>query len=257
MTPAPLALHDVTVAHGAHLALRALSLELLAGQCWAVLGPNGAGKSTLARTALGLAAPRSGAVLLGGQRLASLPAAERARALAWLPQLTPTLEGWTVLEVVLAGGAVASGAPWAPPGRREVQRAVEALDELEAGALASRDFAALSGGEQRRVLLARALSRPVSVLVLDEPLASIDVRHQEAVLAAIRARTASGAGVLLSLHEVSVAEVVATHAVLLRQGETVAQGPAAEVLQEGPLAEAFSVPFSRNQALQPAWLKRP
>jgi len=235
-----LSLDQVDAGYGVHPVLRGVSLSLDAGQAWAVLGPNGAGKSTLVRVVMGLVAARAGRVTVAGLSLPGATPAELARSVAWVPQVMEDDAGFTALELALMGRAPHLGA-WGLPGAKDEERARACLDELGVGALADRPLSEVSGGERRRAWVARALVQAPRLLVLDEPTAFLDVRHQVEVLRAVRRRVTEGLGVLAVLHDVNLAAHFATHALLLKDGAVLAAGPARDVLTAGRLSALYGI----------------
>ncbi len=246
-------LQHVSAGYGGAPVLEDVSLEVKAGEAWVVLGPNGAGKSTLAKVAAGLLAPTRGTVVIGGLGATAKPR-ELARQVAWVAQQTPDDLDFTALEVALMGRAPHLG-PMGLTGRRDESLAREALAAFDVGALAERRSSSLSGGERRRVFLARALVQQAPLLVLDEPTAFLDVRHQVETLHLVRRLVSSTVGVLAVLHDVSLASHFATHAVLLSQGRVVGQGPASEVLSVERLSEVYGITMERvgPSTVQPRW----
>ncbi|MBE2253516.1 MAG: ABC transporter ATP-binding protein [Myxococcus sp.] len=246
-------LEGVTVGYGAGPVLHDVSLEVRAGQAWAVLGPNGAGKTTLARVAAGLLAPEQGRVTVGDLPSTAAPAALATRV-AWVPQQAPEGLAFTALEVALMGRAPHLG-PLGLTSARDEQLARDALAAFDVVALADRPVSALSGGERRRVFLARALAQAAPLLVLDEPTAFLDVRHQVETLHLVRQRVSDALGVMAVLHDVSLASRFATHVALLSAGRVVAQGPAREVLSTARLSEVYGITMEQTgeHAFQPRW----
>jgi iron complex transport system ATP-binding protein len=235
-----LALDSVDAGYGETTVLRAVSLSVQAGEAWAVLGPNGAGKSTLVRVVMGLVPARSGRVSVAGLPLPGTSPAEIARRVAWVPQVMEDDSGFTALELALMGRAPHLGA-WGLPGAKDEDRARACLAELGVGALADRPLSEVSGGERRRAWVVRALVQAPQLLVLDEPTAFLDVRHQVEVLRAVRRRVAEGLGVLAVLHDVNLAAHFATHVLLLKDGAVLAAGPVAEVLTAERLSALYGI----------------
>lgn len=246
-------LTSVSAGYGGCEVLRDVSLEVKAGEAWAVLGPNGAGKTTLAKVVAGLLEPMRGAVRVGALGPNATPA-ELARAVAWVPQQTPEGLDFTALEVVLMGRAPHLG-PLGLTGAKDDQLAREALSAFDVSALAERRVSALSGGERRRVFLARALVQQAPLLVLDEPTAFLDVRHQVETLHLVRQRVSPSLGVLAVLHDVSLASRFATHVVLLAKGVVAAQGSVAEVLTTARLEQVYGIAMERrgDHTFEPRW----
>ncbi len=253
MTSALTTLHDVTAGYGGCPVLHDLSLEVKAGEAWAVLGPNGAGKTTLAKVAAGLIPVLKGRVAIGSLASPASPAA-LAKVVAWVPQQAPEGLDFTALEVALMGRAPHLGA-LGLTGAHDERLAREALAAFDVAPLADRPVSSLSGGERRRVFLARALTQAAPLLVLDEPTAFLDVRHQVDTLHLVRQRVSATVGVLAVLHDVSLAARFATHVALLSAGRIVARGLAAEVLTTARLTEVYGIAMEQTgeHSFQPRW----
>ena len=239
-----LSLEDVHAGYPGAPVLRGVGLEAEAGQLWAVLGPNGAGKTTLLKVALGLLAPSRGVVRLEGVPLAQRERADVARRLGWVPQHGAEVD-FTGLELALMGAAPRLGT-WGLPSQADVEAARAALAEAGVAHLADRPLQHASGGERRMAWLARALVQQPRVLLLDEPTAFLDLRHQVDVLARVRARVDRGLCAVAVLHDVNLAASFATHALLLKGGAALAQGPLGEVLTAERLSALFDVPVERG-----------
>ncbi len=251
-----LELDSLRAGYGQTPVLSGVSFRLEPGQAWVVLGPNGAGKSTLVRAVMGLLPASGGTVKVCGLPVQATTSAQLAKVAAWVPQTMDDATGFTGLELALMGRAPHLSA-WGLPGQRDEERALEVMKELGVAHLASRPLAEVSGGERRRVWLARALVQAPKLLVLDEPTAFLDVRHQVETLRAVRRRLADGLGVLAVLHDVNLAMHVATHALLLKDGKCVAQGPVADVLTASALSALFDIAMhpaaEAEQVFVPRW----
>ncbi len=224
-----------------------VSVVVPPGAVVGVLGPNGAGKSTLGRVMAGLRAPDAGAVWLDDVPLAALSPRARALRVAYVAQSESAPEGVSLREWVALGRAPHTG--WLGVLRDRDALAVDrALDAQGLVHLADQPAARLSGGEQRRALVARALAQEAAFLVLDEPLAGLDLAHQAALCADLARLAADGAAVLVVLHDPNLALRWCSHAVLLREGRVLAAGAAAEVLTAPRLAEAFDTPLAKSVA---------
>jgi iron complex transport system ATP-binding protein len=249
-----LQLESVTCGYGERAVLSDVSITLRPGEAWVVLGPNGAGKSTLVRSVMGLLSPRSGSVQICGRVLKD--AKELSRLVAWVPQTMDDATGFTGLELALMGRAPHLSA-WGLPGTGDEARALEVMKELGVEALARRPLSEVSGGERRRVWLSRALVQAPKLLVLDEPTAFLDIRHQVETLRAVQKRLATGLGVLAVLHDVNLARHLATHVLLLKDGRAVAQGPASEVLSAERLTQLYDIAMhpavEEEQVFMPRW----
>lgn len=221
--------------------LQGVSALLAPGGLTAILGPNGAGKTTLLRLGLGLLAPASGRVLVGGKDAHHLTHADRSRLLSYVPQRADVSFAFTALEVV-ALGLYARGLS-----AREVRtRAHEALAQVHLVDRAQDPFAALSAGQQQRVTLARAMAQiddAPRCLLADEPVSAMDPAH---VLACIRLMVDLSRRHTLGvvLHDVSLVLQCASRVILLGPaGRLVASGPTLEALTPATLEAAFGVPF--------------
>jgi iron complex transport system ATP-binding protein len=226
----------IGVSLGGARVLDGVSLDLRPG--WtAIVGPNGAGKSTLLRVLAGLRTPDAGEVQLDGVPLAAWAPRERARRLAWLTQQGSASGDLTAREIVLLGrlphlGIVAS------PGAADEAAVERAMEEAECAAWRDRRPQELSGGEQQRVLLARALAVEAPLLLLDEPTTHLDPPHQVALARLFRRRAAAGTTLVSVLHDLSLA-LVADRLVLLERGRVRAEGPTDDPALHAALVEAF------------------
>ena len=225
----------LTAGYGRTQVLDSVRLTVEPGGWLAVIGPNGSGKSTLLRSVLGFH-PHEGQVRLDGVPTTGMPRRDRARAMAYAPQ-TPVLpEGVTARDYVTLGRTPHRPLLAAP---REVDRRVVAdvLDRLGLAAMAGRPLSTLSGGEQQRAVLARALAQQPRVLLLDEPTAALDLGHAQQVLDLVDAlRRQDGLTVISTLHDLTLAGQYADRLALLSGGRVAAEGAPAEVLT----AEALS-----------------
>ena len=217
--------------------LDAVDLDVEPGEMVALLGPNGAGKSTLLRVASGLLNPRSGDVRLFGKPLG--PRHEVARTLAVVEQANEMSASFTVREVVAMGRAPHQGA-WMRTAAGDDAIVEAALARCDLVALASRSARALSGGEQKRVAVARALAQEPKVLLLDEPGAFLDVRHAldlyELLVSEVKERKLA---CLVVMHDLNVAAQFADRVVLMKAGRVVAAGTVPEVMTWRILKETF------------------
>ena len=190
----------VTLDFAGRTVLEDVSLAIAPGEFIGVFGPNGAGKTTLLRSILGLVAPQTGSI-----RVFDHPATRGNRRIGYMPQSRTTIASLRILGadfVACAADGARWGLPWpGPDARRDV---AWALDMVGATALARRPLADLSGGERQRVLLAQALLGQPGLLLLDEPLMSLDPHHQHAVVGLVqRLRRELGVTVLFSAHELN------------------------------------------------------
>ena len=238
-----LALHDATVRIGPATLLDGVSLAVRPGEVLAVVGPNGAGKTTALRALSGESAPTAGAATLDGAPLADVGSGPLALRRAVMPQASSLPFDFSVLEVVLLGRT-----PHRSTRAADLDAASRAMDAAGVAAFADRRYPTLSGGEQQRVHLARALAQldgPATAgpryLLLDEPTSALDLAHQHAVLRTARRRAAAGDGVLAVLHDLNHAAQYADRVAVLAAGRLVACGAPRDVLTAEVVAEAFGV----------------
>ena len=243
MSPPLLTVRDLRVAQGERTLAVLPSWSLAPGEIWAVLGINGAGKSTLLRTLAGLHPPAGGEILLTGHPLGHFRPRGAARLLGYLgPEETPALP-FSAWELVLQGRhphlAFAHGESPA-----DLLHAARALRRVGLYALRRRPYATLSSGERRRVSFATLLAQNPRVLILDEPTAALDLRHQTRVYRELRALADVGRGIVLALHDPTAALRFATHVHLLDQGR-VESGPVDTLLEPERLALLYGTPLAR------------
>jgi len=234
-------LKRLTVGYPGLTVLRELDLRVEPGEVLAVVGPNGVGKSTLVRAASGALRPLAGSVEIGGRRLHELTPAERARMVSVVPQASNLPPAFTALDVVILGRTPHLG--WlGSEGELDRRLAAEAMDRTETLALAQRRVGELSGGEQQRLLIARALAQGAPAMLLDEPTAHLDLRHQDRVLKLVRRLTnEQGLSVLLALHDLNLVARFADRVALLSNGRVRKVGQPREVLTPQELAAVYGI----------------
>ncbi|TDC61703.1 heme ABC transporter ATP-binding protein, partial [Actinomadura sp. GC306] len=232
---------------GARTVLSGVDLTVRAGEVLALVGPNGAGKSTLLG-AIGGDVASTGDITVDGAPLAAWSHAELAMRRAILLQRQTVSFPFTVGQVVAMGRA-----PWAgTPLEDDDDAAVaEAMRQTDTTGFAHRPYPQLSGGEQARVALARALAQRTGTLLLDEPTAALDLHHQELVFGVVRERAAAGAAVVVVVHDLGLAAAHADRVAVLAEGRLAACGPPAEVLTAALLSEVYRhdvevLPHPRN-----------
>ena len=235
-----LATQDLGCALGKYPILNGVDLEVPEGEMMALVGPNGTGKSTLLRTLAGLLPIPSGRVLVAGRDLVKLSPLERARTLAMVGQQEETPADLRVAEVV-ALGLLPHRPPWSGGGRKERDAVAEALEQVSMTAYANRGFHQLSGGEQRRVLLARGLAQRTELLLLDEPTNHLDIRNQHALLRMVRGL---GRTVIAAIHDLDLAATYFDHIVVLNDGGVAADGKPSEVLTPELVGDVFGMAAS-------------
>ncbi|MFD0267365.1 heme ABC transporter ATP-binding protein [Streptomyces sp. NPDC127106] len=234
---------------GGRAVLAGIDLAARAGEVLALVGPNGAGKSTLLAALAADLPAASGTVRIDGRPAGAWAAPELALRRAVLPQAAELSFPFTVAEVVAMGRA-----PWAGTGVAGAAGAADAdadadgeavaraMAATEVSGFADRPFTALSGGERARVALARVLAQQAPLLLLDEPTAALDLRHQELVLRICRERAAAGDAVVAVLHDLGLAAAYADRIAVLEGGRIAADGPPAKVLRADLLSQVYRQP---------------
>ena len=232
---------DVTFAYRQSRVFSGFSFGLADGEMTAILGPNGSGKTTLVRLAVGYLQPSGGTITLAGRRLEEIPARERARMVAVVPQETQLAFDFTVRDVVRMGRAPHLGLLGIEgEGDRDLVDA--AMERTDIARLAERRFLTLSGGERQRVVIARALAQEPQVLLLDEPTAFLDLRHRLAAYSLLdELNRERGITVIVVSHDINLAARHCDRLVLLRDGSVHADGSPAEVLTPANVADVYEV----------------
>ena len=226
---------------GGRTLLEDVSITLEAGEWLTVIGPNGAGKTTLVETVAGIRRASDGEVRVDDADVTELSERERARLVSLVPQHPEVPSGMSVTDYVDLGRLAQRG--WIRGVSGEDRRAVASvLERLGLADFAHRDVASLSGGERQRAVLGRALAQSAPVMVLDEPITGLDLRHQMEFLELLRREVSEcGLAVLATLHDVTLAGQFADRLVLLDAGRVVVDGPAREVVRSAELAACYGM----------------
>jgi len=220
-------------------ALRGVRFEVERGEVISVVGPNGSGKTTLLRVIDGILKPRRGSVYIDGRSVHGMGRRELAKVFGYVPQRLEGVHPITVLDFVVSGRR---GYMLFAPTKHDFDKALEALREVGAEDRAYRRLTELSGGELQLVLIARALAAEPRVLLLDEPTANLDLRHQVEVLELLRGVAKNkGVAVVMALHDLTQAYRYSDKVVMMRRGEVYAAGKPEEVITEENVYSVYGV----------------
>jgi ABC-type cobalamin/Fe3+-siderophores transport system ATPase subunit len=242
-----LSARGVVVQLGGRTILDGVDLEASSGVVTAIVGPNGSGKTTLLRALAGLI-PFAGEVRSGAVDLRALPPAERARRVAYLPQNSALSAMLSVRQVVALGlHATRPGSFFRS--RSDGDAILRALGRVSLGALSEQPYPNLSGGQKRLVLLARALATGASILLLDEPTASLDVKHSLELFELLASLARDGYTIVVVLHDLDDVQRHAARALLLESGTARASGAPSEAAFARAAEQTYGVALVERDRL--------
>lgn len=221
--------------------LRGVDVAIPEGELTVIVGPNACGKSTLLKALARMLPAHAGTVLLDGLLIGQYSAKRLARIRGLLPQTPIAPDGITVFDLV-ARGRYPHRSVFAQWSRDDEAAVVEAMEATDVTDLADRSVAELSGGQRQRVWIAMALAQQTPILLLDEPTAYLDIAHQVEVLNIARRLHREGRTVVLVLHELHLAFRYATHLIVMRAGEVVAQGDPADIVDAELIERVYELP---------------
>ena len=234
-------MHELSVRVGKKELVSSISLEIAAGTWCTIVGPNGAGKTTLVEAVAGLRPPSHGSVSIGGKLVSAMSERERARTVSLVPQHPVVPQGMTVYDYVALGRTAYHGL-FRPPSAYDRSVIDGVIERLSLDEFRDRDSATLSGGERQRMVLARAFAQSTKVIVLDEPITGLDMRHQMELLEILKTEVADcGLTVVATLHDLTLAGQFADRLVLLDHGNVAVDGPAGEVVRSDELATCYGM----------------
>jgi len=235
----------VGVSLDGHRILSNIDLAVAPGEVVALVGPNGAGKSTLLAAISGDVPTDTGSIEIAGRALADYRHLELARERAVLTQDNQLSFPFTVSQVVAMGRS-----PWTRTDRFDEDEVAiaQAMLAMDIDHLADRRFTSLSGGEKARVSLARVLAQRTPIVMLDEPTAALDLRHQEDVMRAVRTLASAGTAVLVVVHDLSLAAAYADRVAIIAQGTLIAAGSPEQVLTAAQVSSVYGLPVEVSLA---------
>lgn len=235
---------ELTIRIGERTLVRDLSLEVHAGEVWCILGANGVGKSMFFNTLVGLRCAESGTIRFAGKPSQQWSTVEAARLRGFLPQAIRDTFSAPVLDVVMMGRHPHM-ARWSWEDEADHHTVLAALNAVGLASMADRDIATLSGGERQRAAIATLLAQETLLLLLDEPVAQLDLHYQISVLRYLASLAHDRKrAVIFSVHDLNLASRFASHAMLFREDGSVDRGPIAEVMNDTALSLAFRCPVA-------------
>lgn len=243
MSEPALSAEDLSCGYHGKPVLSAIEFEARPGEIVALLGQNGSGKTTLLKTLSGSISPLGGSLKIEGIEIEKLGAKELAQKIAYVPQEERSEFSFTVREVVTMGRLPLSATFF--DSEEDSRKATEAMTAADCLHLAERSAMEISAGERQRVLLARALAQNAKTILLDEPTAHLDLRHQLEASALLKRLSAEGYALILAVHDLQLAARTASRAIVLFEGNALLDGPIEEVLQSDQIERAYGVRFRR------------
>ena len=219
-----------------------VSFTVMPGEFFVVLGPNGSGKSTLMRLLAGIDSPGHGTVSLFGKPLHHYPRGDRARHIAFVPQILPAEFSMTVRELVMAGRAPHQGILGLEQ-NGDTRTVEEAMMFTGVTGFGSRDLRTLSGGERQRVFIASAMAQNPSLMLLDEPTSALDPAHQIRVMDLMDRLKETGTTIVMVLHDINLAAMYADKGLVLKHGRIFSNGSPSQALNRETLEAVYECPF--------------
>ncbi len=241
---------DVEFSYASVPVLKDVCIELAASEMLGVVGPNGAGKSTLIRCIDRILQPRKGSILLDGRDINEMRLMELAKKMGYISQSTSQVFPATAFDTVLMGRRPHIG--WRSS-EKDTEIALEMMKMLNIEKFAMRDINELSGGQQQKVFIARALTQEPDVLLLDEPTSNLDIRHQLEVMDIIKKIVREkGLSAIMAIHDLNLASRYADRIIMLNGGTIVDAGSPSAVLNSENIKHVYDVEaIVRNEAGKP------
>lgn len=237
--PPIIQISSLSATYGDVIALKDINLDVHRGEIVGLIGPNGAGKTTLIKVLSGVMNPSAGEVLINQKGISTYSPSQRARALAVVPQARHLGGAFSVEQAVLLGRTAYLGF-LGKPGEEDLSKTAWAMEKTGVDDLADRKLAEISGGEQQRVLLARALAQDTPALLLDEPTNHLDLRYQVNLLKLVKKLVKQeGLSVLMAMHDLNQVSGIADRVMLLANGQMMALGSPKEVLTPENIRKAY------------------
>ncbi|MFQ5330428.1 MAG: ABC transporter ATP-binding protein [Thermodesulfobacteriota bacterium] len=238
MTSPLLRLEGITFSYGRGAVLQGVNLSVGEGEFIGIIGPNGSGKTTLLKVMARILVPASGVVRLGGQPIADMGRRELSQKVAFVPQEETTPFSFTAMEMVLMGRS-----PYLRglqmEGAEDIAAAESAMTLTDCWRFRERDIHTLSGGERRRVYLARALAQEPDIILMDEPTTHLDIHHQVEIMERVEELNRGGLTVVMVSHDINLAARFCATLVALREGDVIRHGRPEKVINGDLLEELY------------------
>jgi len=229
---------NVSFSYGKLQVLKDVTMNAKEGEIVCLLGPNGAGKSTLLKCILGALKPQKGRIIINGDDISNLNPIELAKLIGYVPQVIEQTFPLTVFEAILTGRLPYLS--WTPR-QSDLEAVRSAMRLLGIENLAWKNLSELSGGQRQKVLLAMALAKEPSILLLDEPTSNLDLNSQLEVMDVIRDIVEDGKTAIVALHDLNLALRYADRVVVMKDGRVIANGEPDEVLNERIIESVYGV----------------
>ena len=234
-----LRIRGVEFGYGSEAVLKGISIEIPQGEMLSIVGPNGAGKTTLLRCINRILKPRRGVIMVNGKSIEEMSRREIAKKMGYVPQSTHQVFPNTVFDVILMGRRPHFA--W-KCNEKDIEKVLETLKMLGIEHLAMRDITELSGGQQQKVFIARALAQEPEILLLDEPTSNLDIKHQLEVMNIIKSITNErGITAIMAIHDLNLASRYADRVIMMHKGKIFAVGSPEEVLTPENIREVYGV----------------
>ncbi len=234
-----LKIKDMEFGYASVTILKDVTMELAESEVLGLVGPNGAGKSTLIRCIDRIISPQKGSILVDGEEIKTMSSTARAKKIGYVPQGVAQAFPTTVFDTVLMGRRPHFGW-WSR--KEDNEKVLDMLELLNLEQFAMRGINELSGGQQQKVFIARALTQEADILLLDEPVSALDIRHQLEVLNVIRSVVKeSGISVMISIHDLNLASRFTDRLLLMYNGTVFATGPSSSVLTHDNIKQVYGV----------------
>ncbi|MCW3136048.1 MAG: ABC transporter ATP-binding protein [Canidatus Methanoxibalbensis ujae] len=234
-----LRIKDVEFSYGSNPVLEGVSFDVNDGEILGIIGPNGAGKSTLLRCMNRILKVRKGVIMIDGKNISDFSRIELARIMGYVPQSTHQIFPNTVFDTILMGRRPHLG--W-KCGEIDIKKVLETIEMLNIVDLAMRDITELSGGQQQKVFIARALAQEPEVLILDEPTSNLDIKHQLEVMNIIsKIVKERGITAVMAVHDLNLASRYVDRIIMMHAGKIFAVGNPSDVLTEENIRKVYGV----------------